>query len=460
MTDRYLLICRACVGALLLLLLAGCAGMHPFSSWPQEANRWKQQLRQGNSSKVLTSIKQKQGERNQLLYTLEAGRIAQLSGDNQASKAWFAKAEQLYQQQDAAARIQGSALVENAAALATSDRFISYQSAPYERIFAQTFQALNYLALGDMTGAAVEFRRVDHTQRRQVLAHQEAIAEAEEEVQGDGVDTSKYEGYFQGLNAAAALVRSGIENAYSYYLSAAFWEGRGQYNDALVDYKKALQLLPQMDFIKEDVARVSRKLNGRVDTGKGLLVVAVEQGFVAPKQPVSIPIPTIHGTLAISFPVYQLHRLTKPLPLRLRVADQWLTTQPLARVGAIAAHALKEKVPAMLTRQILRATTKYALQKKANRSFGALGAFATQLYNLISERADLRSWLTLPANTQVARVQMPVGRYTLELSPLSGNTSLKVPVLPGSVTLVRVMQTGGQPIIQVMPITSTQGGRP
>src|SRR5699024_4568200 len=234
------------------------------------------------------------------------------------------------------------------------------------------------------------------TQRQQVLNHQKQIARAEEKNDDkENVDTSKYEGYFSGLNGAAALVRSGIENAYSYYLTAAFWEGRGHYNDALVDYKQALQILPQADFLKADVERVSHKLDGRINHKQGLLVLALEQGFVPPKQSLALPIPTDQGIVSVNFPIYQLKDLPNPVPLHVAFNGHTATTQTLARVGAIAAYALKEKIPGMLTRQILRTATKYTLQRVVNKNLGSLGGIVTQLYNLVSELADLRSWLTL-----------------------------------------------------------------
>jgi hypothetical protein len=431
--------------------------MSLFSPYPSQAQAWKQALAQGQGAQALANIEKRAQGGDQLLYALEAGRVSQIMGDAAASEKWFSQAADTYERNDEAARIRASGLAQSTAALVTNDNAVHYRAQPYERIFSYTFQALNYLAQGDATGAAVEFRRVDHTQRQQELDHQKQIAKAEEKNDDkDSIDTSQYDGYFQGLNGAAALVRSGIQNAYSYYLTAAFWEGRGDYNDALVDYKQALQILPDADFLKADVARVSAKLNGKASKN-GLLVVALEQGFVPAKQPVGIPIPTTQGMVVINFPTYQLNSMSNPLPMRVRAADQYATTQPLARVDAIAARALKEEIPGILTRQILRTTAKYALQKEANKNFGALGAFATQIYNLVSEQADLRSWLTLPANGQVARLELPPGEQSVELSLPGGNANLTVPIRAQGVTLIRVIDLGGQLITQVMPIAPDGG---
>lgn len=448
--------CRA-VFLLLVSLLAGCSSLG-FSSHPELMQSWKQSIAAGQARQVVTKAGEKATGGNQLLFSLEAARIAQIADQTDDSLSWFARADALFGDEDDAARIRASRLAQSTSAMITNDRALAYESEPYERIFSQTFQALNYLAKRDLTGASVEFRRADQSQRDQEHEHQRQIDKAEENNEGN-VDVSQYEGYFQGLNAAAASVRSGVQNAYSFYLSGVFWEGTGEYNDALVSYKQALQILPAADFLKEDVARVSRKLDRKLDQAHGLLVVAYEQGFVPSRQSLGIPIPTVQGMVTVNFPVYDGSHLVTPVPLRVRAGDQYVSTEPVAQVGAIAARALKDKMPGILMRQIARTTAKYALQKEANSrdSTGLLG-FATQLYNLLSEQADLRSWSSLPANAQVARLVLPVGEQEVALSLPNRDSQQRVTIAPNGVTLLRVIDAGGLVTVQVLPITSFKSG--
>src|SRR5699024_6084156 len=149
---------------------------------------------------------------------------------------------------------------------------------------------------------------------------------------------------------AASKVRSAVQNAYSYYVSAAFWEGRGRYNDALVDYKQALQINPSANFIKQDVTRVSKKLNGHTSP-KGLVVILVEQGFVPPKRPIGLPIPTTEGFVTVQFPIYSAEDIRAPYPLTLKIRRQTQRSETVAHVGNIAARALKDDLVAMIIRQ-------------------------------------------------------------------------------------------------------------
>ena len=196
---------------------------------------------------------------------------------------------------------------------------------------------------------------------------------------------------------------------------------------------------------------MSQKLDRRFKSDKGLVVILHEQGLVPPKQEVMIPIPTIHGYFSVAFPTYGPD-LVPPVPLHAQGEIENASTEVFVRVNGAAAKALKEKIPGMLVRQTLRAATKYAAQKQANDNLGLFGALTTQIYNLVSERADLRSWLSLPAYGMATRMELPAGMQVIKLSAQGGNASVEVPVRAGGVTIVRVIEAGGFLRTEVYPI--------
>jgi hypothetical protein len=113
----------------------------------------------------------------------------------------------------------------------------------------------------------------------------------------------------------------------------------------------------------------------------------------------------------------------------------------------MAARSLREELKGMIVRQTLRAATKYALQKQANDA-NPLAGFATNIYNLVSERADLRSWMSLPLYVQAGRSIVPAGQKQIMLSGAGINQSVDIEVSPGGTTIVRVITTGGVPVIE------------
>ena len=432
-------------------LLSGCATRSLFQPYPDQARNWKTGL--GTDSAPVSLLDKGAKSADGVLYLQELGRVTQLENNTDGSQAAFEGAFEHYRKTDDAARLRATSVVTGAGALMVNDNALPYVAPEYERIYAHAYQALNYWQHNDVTGTAVELRAAAEEQRVAAARHEREIAKAEEKADQQGIDPSTMDGYFAGLDAAAGSVKSSFQNAWTFYLSALFWEAHGEYNDALVDYKKALEIHPNAEWIKEDVVRVSRALDGRYPRGQGMVAVLYEQGYVPPRREISLPIPTPHGIFVIAFPSYSAADKPTPRPLTIRAdGGEQASTGVLTDVGGLAARHLREQVPAMLVRQAVRATGKYNLQKKADDDFGPVGALLTQLFNLVSERADLRSWLSLPAYGQAARLMLPPGQHQLQLSTPGGGASLTVPVVERGLTVIHVVALPDGLLTRVLPV--------
>ena len=69
---------------------------------------------------------------------------------------------------------------------------------------------------------------------------------------------------------------------------------------------------------------------------------------------------------------------------------------------------------------------------------GDLGGLAMSLYNVLSEQADLRSWLTLPAHVQMLSAWVEPGTARVELAAPAGGAlwSGDVTLQAGRTTLI------------------------
>ncbi|MEL0642622.1 tetratricopeptide repeat protein, partial [Pseudoalteromonas aliena] len=54
-------------------------------------------------------------------------------------------------------------------------------------------------------------------------------------------------------------VINGFQIAYTFYLSALLYQSAKQYNDAYIDYKKALAIHPNNIYLQQDVMRLAKK---------------------------------------------------------------------------------------------------------------------------------------------------------------------------------------------------------
>ena len=107
------------------------------------------------------------------------------------------------------------------------------------------------------------------------------------------------------------------------------------------------------------------------------------------------------------------------------------TTELVHDIGATAEKALDERLPAIATKAVARAATKFALAEGARYGagkaagedagpvIGALVGILAKWIAVASEEADKRSWRTLPDEIQLARLWMPPGEYELSVQAVN-----------------------------------------
>lgn len=407
--------------------------------------------------------------RDLILYNMERGRYAQVVGNSDVSMSDFRASMEKIRENDERALISASAVGANVASTLVNDNALPYEGEGYERVLLHHYQALNYLQKKDLEGAGVEVRRAnaeqnDSLKRFEMELDRSREAAAEKDVGSDGV--SRIDTQYAQMDEVAGRVKNSFQNAYTFYLSGFIYELLLQPNDAYIDYKKALEIYPDNRYLQQDVLRLAEKLEMSEDLdelrqrfsvenrrfidesgGSGELLVLFEDGFVPQKHEIKIPIPIGRGGLVtIAFPIYQ-EKWSNQTPLTLLDNNELIgSTEPICDVRALAVKALKEKAPVIATRQIIRAVAKGVTSAEAKKRMGELGQFASNVWNLISESADLRSWLTLPSNAQILRTTLPAGSYTLALQhPMAiGVAYADVTINAAGKTVLQVVRAGGQ----------------
>ena len=84
-------------------------------------------------------------------------------------------------------------------------------------------------------------------------------------------------------------------------------------------------------------------------------------------------------------------------------------------VEAIAFKNFTEEEPKILLRTIARGVAKYLVFKTAKKK-GEVAGLLVNVFNIATEGADTRSWLTLPNSFGMVRMSLPPGKYNLRLS--------------------------------------------
>lgn len=394
------------------------------------------------------------------LARLERGRIAHVKGDFGTSEEEFRHAIELSGRFDDRAKISLSAVSDQVTSIVYNDSVIDYEPAGFERVMMHHFQALNFLARGNLDSAAVEVRRANDEQERALKAHEREVAEAQKASSEKGITWSDLSNDVANAlgnsKAVGNSVKNSFQNAYTFYMSGVVHELQNEPNDAFIDYKKALEIASQNRFIQRDVARLAKQLAMTDDIGRYSkifpkafaaldapkegdvdLVVLFEDGLVPEKQAIKLPLPVpgVGGLTAFAIPTYHVS-VTPPQPLVVRGGTTPLgKTERICAIDALAVKDYEEKAPAMLVRQVLRTAAKGVATAAAGHYGGGLGSLASSAYAVATEKADTRSWRSLPQNAQLLRAHVKPGTTLDLVHPKTGaRGSLTVPT--GSRSLV------------------------
>ena len=166
---------------------------------------------------------------------------------------------------------------------------------------------------------------------------------------------------------------------------------------------------------------------------KGELILISLDGFSPVKQDYFIDAPIPDGKGGIYLLRVALPRFT-PAPseiegmeihLRQAVPEVTVPGETVEDVSAIAKKNLEDRIGRITAKAIARATAKYLaarqIRKKSDQNgnesgAGVLADFLTNLYSVVTEQSDKRSWRTLPGEIHLARIPLPPGTYDVELS--------------------------------------------
>lgn len=453
---------------IIVAFISGCSSTaftDLFSHYSQQMREVKQAQQQGDFQKAISFIPPRDKSNGSYnLSLLEKARLEFLANNYKQSNDDFEQVHQLIKTAQLAAKIELSRSAENVAAVMSNDNAIRYDIPFYEQSMVHSYQALNYVAQQNLSGALVEVRRANLVQEEALKTYANNIYGYQEKMDKQGLSHEELYRQYPTMNNTIGKIKNGFQNAYTFYLSAVLYEAAGQDNDAYIDYKKALEIYPDNSFLQQNVWRLANILmmgddiallkkslpeaviKSYIDGNDGKVVFIVENGIVAPKQELAInlPIYTSKGYMrfySVALPSYQNH-LTTYSPLRVNYQGKNYQSEEVVRLQSLAAMQLKDELPEIATRQIIRLIAKEEIRQQLKRKNGELGNIFASIYNVASEKADTRSWSTLPDSIQIMELNLPHGEHQFTLNINGDNQQVNASVKSNKTTLIKLSSIG------------------
>lgn len=368
----------------------------------------------------------------------EAGMVALTAGHWQEALAFLGAAAQAVKQVEAEALISPENAGELLLSWTLNETFRDYNGEGYERVMLHSALALAYLTQGQVEDVLVEVR----------LAN--ALLESEQEL---------YEADY----GAGGL---------GHYLSAVAYELVGEYDDAYIDYRRLEEKGLGGELTGRALVRLSAALGRTEDQAMweerfgpaaqpsadaASVVVIAGVGLGPFKEEVRLTLLAGDGLVTWAVPAFEA-RPQQVSELVLSSPSGGVSTQVLEDVGAVAKHNLDDRITWLAARSTVRTFLKRELRQNLAKEHGDVGALAGDLFNLLTEQADLRAWRTLPDTWQAARLFLDPGAHELTLTARGGEQVYlgAFELEPGETmfVLARTLDTrlyahaiGGQPVL-------------
>jgi hypothetical protein len=381
--------------AALALLSVSCA------SYPDRTAHALADFQRGHLLQAHEAYEKPATTNSAFLSGAEAGMVSLAAGDWDGTLKDLGAAAKAVEDIEHEALISAENLGETLLTWTLSESAQAYQGEGYERVLVHAGLALAYIAKGNLEDARVEVR-----QSNALLESEEKLYEKEYKAGGLG-----------------------------HFLSALSYELDGEPDQAWIDYQRMRKKEVGTELAGRALARLAKVMHREDELGDDMakyadpeapadaanVVVVAGVGLAPYKHEITLPIPTPSGLLQWSVPAFT----DRPQPvsaveLSVSGGDQDVRTVVIEDLGRVAKENLEDRIAWLAAKSAVRAFLKRELTRQLEEQSGLWGRLAGDLFTFVTERADLRSWETLPDTWQAARVFLPPGSHDLHLRAIGG----------------------------------------
>ena len=433
----------------MVLALAGCAG-NPMRQYDDELKETVTLVRNGSVKQAIENLEKNNTpgmvtQDKDILYYLEKGELLNLGSNYSSGRDTWLKADEVVQQWEDALKTSPDKLLGDIGSYLINDKTRRYDGQDYEKVMLSTRLTLNHIMLGNYDHARIEMKKTYEREKLIEAFRDKEYDKLKEEADKEQVsgDLKQMKDYPMGELDTPEVreLKNGFQNAFAHYLAGYFFEVTGESSLAEPGYRNALQLAPNKRIVQAGLQNVGRRKPGPRESD---VLFVVESGFAPAWKSITIPIPLPQQrgivVTPLSFPIVKSVGKTF-VPPSLSVAGHQLPVETLTSVDTMSRRLLKDQMPGILMRTVVRAVAKSVVQKQAQKA-GIVGGLIATVATVVSEQADERSWRTLPDRISIARATLPHGKQMVEFQTGAGTYKAEVDI-GNRFTIIPIRITGG-----------------
>lgn len=306
-----------------------------------------------------------------------------------------------------------------------SEEISAYKGEGWERVLMLNYKSIAYLLQGkrqayNVTRRSIDWQNIEKKKFDKKLQQQKEKAKEkygkEEKNNSEQANTVRkgLMAAFAPMKAKASTVPSAYVNPFGFYVSGMIQEFES-YNDrslrdnAKISYKKALELNPKSKVLKQAVKDLN---NPAAPPGTRLIHVVVADGFVPEKKVLNYNVRMGNSIIPLKMPIYEpVKSKVYRIEVRSSSGKRLAILSPVSDIEAISLRQQLDNQPLLIVRAMTSFLISATADSVAQQSEGLMGVIIKigSEIRKVTSSPDTRSWMSLPATIQAARLHLRKG---------------------------------------------------
>lgn len=344
--------------------------------------------------------------KDRVLLNLESGMTNHFAGNYQQSIQSFNEAENQIDE------LYTKSVTRAIQSFVVNDNSLAYDGEDYEDIYLNVFKSLNFIHQNELESALVEVRRVSYKLTR-LGEKYHGLVEELSKADTTSTDPDKWK-----------TGETNVQNsALGRYLSAILYAKTNKPDDARIEYEnllKAYQEQPSVYAFDNPSAEELKKITDP-DAYNVLVKCFTGRGPTKTQNDLRIYLDESDTYLKFSLPTLQMYN-SQVRSVNVKVNGEQVPLHLIEEMDLVAKEVYKVKEPIIYARTVVRTFLKAAaadkLKDEAAEEDETLGKFVNLMGKIAqetTEKADLRSWQTMPGKAHATVLKLPPGEHELEV---------------------------------------------